>query len=52
MMSFPLEAIASSTAKGKDIGSGVKKFVNAVHERPAYKRALEKSGPYAYAGRA
>ena len=47
-MSFPLEA-ASSRA---DIESGlpkVKAFVEKIHARPAYRRALEKGGPYAYA---
>lgn len=46
-MSFPLEAAASR-------GDAVKRphtqaFLKAVHARPAYRRALERGGPYAYA---
>jgi glutathione S-transferase len=47
-MSFPLEAASSRT----DIESGlpkVKGFLETIHARPAYRRALEKGGPYAYA---
>jgi glutathione S-transferase len=47
-MSFPLEAAAS---RGD---AGVKRphteaFLKAIHARPAYRRALERGGPYAYA---
>lgn len=49
MMSFPLEVAGSRI----DFGSGkpnVEGFVRRIHERPAYARALERGGPYAYAG--
>jgi glutathione S-transferase len=47
-MSFPLEA-ANSRA-GIDGGyPKVHAFLNTIHARPAYQRALEKGGPYAYA---
>jgi glutathione S-transferase len=47
-MSFPLEAAAS---RGD---TGVKRphteaFLQTIHARPAYRRALERGGPYAYA---
>jgi glutathione S-transferase len=47
-MSFPLEAAAS---RGD---TGVKRphteaFLKAIHARPAYRQALERGGPYAYA---
>ena len=48
MMSFPLEA-------GADRGNAfagrprIKAFVEAIHARPAYRKALEKGGPYRYA---
>ena len=48
-MLFPLEAIGSRAPEGMDVGEGIKRFVTAVHERPAYKRALEKGGKYKYA---
>jgi glutathione S-transferase len=47
MMSFPLEAAgarADLTALPK-----VKAFLAAIHARPAYVRALERGGPYAFA---
>lgn len=47
MMSFPLEAgIARGGAASRP---HVKAFVDKVHARPAYQRALERGGPYAYA---
>jgi glutathione S-transferase len=48
MMSFPLEAAAFSAGvyEGRP---KVKAFVERIQSRPAYKRALEKGGPYAYA---
>ena len=49
MMLFPLEAIGSRAPEGMDVGEGIKRFVTAVHERPAYNRALEKGGKYKYA---
>ena len=47
VMSFPLEAAATRA----DLGGypRIKAFVKRVHEREAYKRALERGGPYAYA---
>jgi glutathione S-transferase len=48
MMSFPVEAGASrgGATEGRP---RVKAFLDKIHARPAYKRALEKGGPYAYA---
>jgi glutathione S-transferase len=46
MMSFPAEAAAVRT----DLGSEYPKlssFLDRVHARPAYKKALERGGPYA-----
>ena len=48
MMSFPLEAAGARA----NVFSGrprVKAFVEQCHARPAYRNALEKGGPYAYA---
>lgn len=47
-MSFPLEA-ASSRADIIKQYPNVLTFLKRIHERPAYKRALERGGPYAYA---
>ncbi|RRN66451.1 glutathione S-transferase family protein [Caulobacter sp. 602-1] len=47
MMSFPLEAGAARA--GADSRPHVKAFLARIHARPAYQRALEKGGPYAYA---
>lgn len=48
MMSFPLEA---SRARGgaDDARPQTIAWLDKVHARPAYRRALEKGGPYAYA---
>ena len=48
MMSFPLEAAAQRA--GLD-GSRPRlmAFLRRIHERPAYRRALERGGPYAFA---
>ena len=49
MMSFPLEAAFS---RQPDLAARCPKiaaFVKRIHERPAYRRALEAGGPYAYA---
>ena len=48
MMSFPVEAALTriDSAKGK---KNMADYVKRLHARPAYKRALEKGGPYAYA---
>ncbi|GAD62244.1 glutathione S-transferase [Aquipseudomonas alcaligenes] len=47
-MSFPLEA---ATSRGGLDGSRprLKAFLERIHARPAYRRALEKGGDYAYA---
>jgi glutathione S-transferase len=49
MLSFPLE-----TAKGRagldETRPRLMDFLQRIHARPAYKRALEKGGPYRYAG--
>jgi len=47
-MSFPLEAAASRFGHGGQYPK-IRAFVDRVHGREAYKRALEKGGPYAYA---
>ena len=47
-MSFPLEAASSRAGIDKGYPK-VHAFLNAIHARPAYKRALEKGGPYAFA---
>lgn len=47
MMSFPLEAGASRAPYGPD-KPRLKGFLAAIHARPAYRRALERGGPYAY----
>lgn len=46
-MLFPLEAAASGRAL--QLPPNIKAWVDKVHERPAYKRALEKGGKYDYA---
>ncbi len=45
-MSFPLEAFA---ARGTGAGAKVTDWLARIHARPAYRRALERGGPYAYA---
>ncbi len=47
MMSFPLEAAASRAESG--VGPAITDFLKRIHARPAYARALETGGPYAYA---
>jgi glutathione S-transferase len=47
-MSFPLEA-ASSRAEVIKRFPRVVAFVERIHGRPAYRKALERGGPYAYA---
>lgn len=47
-MSFPLEAAAARG--GVDDYPRIRAFVERVHARPAYRRALERGGPYSYAG--
>jgi glutathione S-transferase len=46
-MSFPLEAAASRMDMGRY--PRLARYVERLHARPAYGRALERGGPYAYA---
>jgi len=48
MMSFPLEAAASRAGLGPSRPATMA-WLNKIHARPAYQRALAKGGPYAYA---
>ena len=45
-MSFPLEAFA---ARGTGTGLHLRDWLARIHARPAYQRALETGGPFAYA---
>jgi len=47
MMSFPLEAAAMRV--DLSVFANVQRFVEACHADPAYQKALEVGGPYAYA---
>ena len=47
-MSFPLEAASSRAGIEKGYPK-VHAFLDRIHARPAYRRALEKGGPYAFA---
>lgn len=48
MLSFPLEAAAQRA--GLDAGRpNLWEFLQRIHARPAYRRALERGGPYAFA---
>ena len=42
-MSFPAEALA---ARGGDVPPNLAGFLQRIHARPAYQRALQKGGPY------
>ena len=48
MMSFPVEAAGSRIGYGAD-KPRLKAFLERIHARPAYQRALERGGPYSYA---
>lgn len=48
MMSFPVEAAGSRVGYGPDKPK-LKAFLQKIHARPAYQRALERGGPYSYA---
>lgn len=48
-MSFPLEAAASRAGLGQGHPNAMA-WLQRIHERPAYQRALEAGGPYAMAG--
>ncbi|KAG9125718.1 hypothetical protein FRC07_006485 [Ceratobasidium sp. 392] len=41
---FPLESFCSRPESG--VGDNIKAYVDMIHARPAYKRGLEKGGPY------
>ena len=47
MMIFPLEA-ALARGEGMERYAAIRAYVDRVHARDAYRRALEKGGPYAY----
>jgi glutathione S-transferase len=44
-MSFPIEAAAARANLGERLPR-LKAFVERIQARPAYKRALERGGPY------
>lgn len=48
MMSFPVEA-GADRAFDAETKPRLKAFLNRIHARPAYQRALERGGPYSYA---
>ena len=48
MMSFPVEAGAQRVGYGAD-KPNLKSFLERIHARPAYQRALERGGPYSFA---
>lgn len=48
MMSFPIEAASSRKPFG-DTKPKLTAWLATIHARPAYQRALERGGPYAYA---
>jgi glutathione S-transferase len=48
MMSFPVEAAGSRVGYAADRPK-LKAFLQKIHARPAYQRALERGGPYSYA---
>ncbi|KAK0332320.1 hypothetical protein LTR94_025359 [Friedmanniomyces endolithicus] len=48
MMSFPIEAGAQRAFQPED-RPRLKRFLEQIHSRPAYQRALERGGPYTYA---
>ena len=48
MMSFPIEA-GATRIPGFDRRPKLKAFLETIHARPAYQRALERGGPYSYA---
>jgi glutathione S-transferase len=48
-MSFPLEAAAQRAGLSMQTTPHLADWLQRIHARPAYQRALEKGGPYAYA---
>ena len=49
MMSFPLEAAKQRAGLDAARHPRMIAFIDRVHARPAYRRALEKGGPYSFA---
>ena len=49
MMSFPLEAARSRAGLTAERHPNLTAFLARIHARPAYRAALDKGGPYAYA---
>ncbi len=49
MMSFPLEAARSRAGLGETRHPHTCRWLDTIHARPAYRRALEAGGDYAYA---
>ena len=47
-MSFPIEAAAARL--GFEKRPNLQRYLNAIQERPAYQRALERGGPYQLMG--
>lgn len=47
MMSFPVETAAHRAGAGEK--PHIQKWLDRIHARPAYQRALERGGPYIYA---
>jgi glutathione S-transferase len=48
-MSFPLEAAAQRAGLDGRRWPKLKAFLERIHARPAYARALERGGPYSFA---
>ncbi|AWN14703.1 glutathione S-transferase [Salinisphaera sp. LB1] len=48
MLSFPIEAAMARGGTGERCPK-LREFVERIHARPAYQRALERGGPYAFA---
>jgi glutathione S-transferase len=49
MMSFPLEAAAQRAGLTASSHPALWAWLERIHARPAYRRALERGGPYAFA---
>ena len=49
-MSFPLEAAAARARAGSRDRPKLMDLLKRIHARPAYRRALERGGPYAIVG--
>jgi len=48
MLSFPIEIARARGGLTQQSGPRLMDFLNRIHARPAYQRALQKGGPYAY----